>query len=581
MPSSLKAWTTNDPLTFTFLKRLCLLGGTFTALSCTLFVWTGSQTSAITIAGLGATVFIALHIAAHYRWRATPMLFLVHAWTVTGLLDEGFSSSSATWVFHIPTALVGWALFSHSRLRWVAVAMPLAICLLSNAAVVWGFQVAELPTFPLRSHVALHFLGAFVASILCVQYLMTMERDARRNLEEARTKAERASHAKDEFLSHMSHEFRTPLNAIHGFSELLVAQAKEARSPHVAWDADHLDHLTAIQSATEHLTHIVNDILDLSRLESGEIRLQERSFSPDKILQSVRESLLPRAQEKRLMLLLEMPNDLPRLTGDQVRWKQILLNLVGNAIKFSQHGEIRILVSWHPNPDTPGLMVVRVCDEGPGIPRDMSERIFERFVRAESVDRSGTNGTGLGLAISRNLAAAMGGRLVLESSSPKGSIFRLSIPFLQASVQDEGSGAYPRQFPISLKGRRILLCEDNRMNIRLATKLLDRLEAGYEVAEDGGEAMTKLQTGVYDLVLLDLHMPVASGFEVAEYLRSTDCPSGNVGIPILALTADAFEETRVKAKAAGADDFLSKPYSFSELALRTARLLEGRSKTIR
>ena len=570
-----------DEATSDFLHRLSILGATVSLGYAGIFLWAGSSLGSILVAGIGALLYMVIHYGVSKGWRVAPFLVLVLTWSITGLLDEGFTSTSATWVFHIPTALGGWVLYSNSRLRWAVAATPLAITLISNITGGPGFLQQGLPRLPPQIHVAIHFFGAFLASILCVQYLMSKERSARSRLDDARIKAERASRAKDEFLSHMSHEFRTPLNAINGFTELLLEQSRETHPLASGNVREIQDNLAAIQSATEHLTHIVNDILDLSRLESGEIRLQEQTFSPEKTLQSVRESLLPRAQEKRLLLLLEMPQDLPRVMGDQVRWKQILLNLVGNAIKFSQHGEIRIIVSWHAHEDIPGLLVVRVCDQGPGIPGEMSERIFERFVRAESVDRSGTNGTGLGLAISRNLAQAMGGRLVLESSSPQGSVFRLSIPFLQASMQDPGSSSYTRAMPISLKGRRILLCEDNRMNILLATKLLDRLEATYDVAEDGGEAMLKLARSSYDLVLLDLHMPVANGFEVAQYLRGPDCPPENRDVPILALTADAFEETRQKATEAGANDFLSKPYSFSDLALRSTRLLEKRARSIR
>lgn len=581
MNLGMHSWPTTDPVTSAFMRRLCLLGASFTLVYGALFVWARSEAPAIATAFAATVSFLFLYVAARRSWQATPILILVLSWTVTGLLDDGFVAASAAWVFHIPSALVGWSLFARSRLRWIVVAMPLAICAISNITGGSGILATDLPRLPSALHTGIHFLGAFILSVLCVQYMMSLEHDARQDLEGARARAERASRAKDEFLSHMSHEFRTPLNAINGFAELMMTQTRELRSTKPGHEMELVEHIGAIQSATEHLTHIVNDILDLSRLESGEIRLHEQSFSPERILQSVRDALLPRAQEKRLMLLLEMPQNLPRLQGDQVRWKQILLNLVGNAIKFSQRGEIRILVSWHPHDGAPGLLVVRVSDEGPGIPRNMSERIFERFVRAESVDRSGTNGTGLGLAISRNLAQAMGGRLLLESSSPAGSVFRLAIPFTQASMEDSGSTAYPRSLPISLKGHRVLLCEDNRMNIRLATKLLDRLEACYDIAEDGGEAMARLQSDTYDLILLDLHMPVASGFEVAEFLRGPDCPPGNSGVPILALTADAFEETRQKARAAGADDFLSKPYSFSDLALRTARLLESRSHAAR
>lgn len=567
-----------DPLTLSFLRNLCAVGGITCIVYGIFLVWAGSRAIPLAIAGCGAVAFLLLRHFTPRGWRATPFLILALSWLLVGLLDEGFDSSSAAWVFHIPIALAGWALFANSRLRWGVVGMPLAIVLLANLS--GETHLLDLPSLPFGLHVGAHFLGAFAASILCVQYLMTMERKGRTELENAKANAERASRAKDEFLSHMSHEFRTPLNAIHGFTELLMQETPSPPGATTTTNKDRREHLEAIASATEHLTRIVEDILDLSRLESGEIRLQNKAFSPSRLLQAVRGALLQQAHAKKLALEVHTPPGLPHIYGDPVRWKQILLNLVSNAIKFSQRGEVRIVASWQRQGDGSGILEVDVKDEGPGIPSGIDEHIFERFFRAETVEHAGTDGTGLGLAISRSLAHAMGGRLVLKESSSCGSVFRLSIPFRQASMEDPGSSSFLRTNPLSLKGYRILLCEDNRMNIRLATKLLDRLEASYEVAEDGGKALQTLRCEAYDLILLDLHMPVANGFEVAAFLRGPDCPEWNLDVPILALTADAFEETRQKAREAGVDDFLAKPYSFADLAARSMHLLEqkGRSR---
>ena len=568
-----------DPITIAFLRNLCALGVAICVVFGIFLAWAGSSTQAFGIAGIGAGAFLLLRHVAPHGWRSTPFLILALAWLLVGLLDDGFASSSAAWVFHIPIALVGWTLFPRSRLRWVVVGMPIAIVLISNLSGGTQLLHTDLPRLHSGLHVAAHFMGAFITSILCVQHLMTMESNARAKLEEARAKAERASRAKDEFLSHMSHEFRTPLNAIHGFTEILLQETTTSSNEAISHRDERIEHLDAIASAAEHLTHIVNDILDLSRLESGEIRLQNKAFSPTLILQNIREALLPQTQAKHLHLVLDMPERLPHIFGDPVRWKQILINLTGNAIKFSQHGTIHIVASWHPTSTNSGIIEVEVQDDGPGIPGDMREHIFDRFVRAETVERAGTNGTGLGLAISRSLAQAMSGQLILKKSSTSGSVFHLSIPFSQASMDNPGSSGFLRTSPLSLKGYRVLLCEDNRMNIRLATKLLDRLEADYDVAEDGGKALHTLRHESYDLILLDLHMPVVDGFEVAAFLRSPECPKSNMDVPILALTADAFEETRHKARAAGVDDFLAKPYSFADLASRSMRLLELKARS--
>lgn len=567
------------PITQAFLRRMAAAGTGLTAAFSLLFLFAGDSWPALMLVSAGCVGFHMLYRNAHNH--AVPYLLLALSWLLTGALDDGFAGRASTWMFLIPITLAGWTLFAQSRFRWVVLAMPFVLTAISNT------PVAPLVTLPLadfdpRIHHAMHFLGAFLASIFCVQHLLEMENEARADLDRARERAEKASRAKDEFLSHMSHEFRTPLNAINGFTELLHTHLLEqATATGESRDSREEcgEHLGAIRSATDHLVHLVEDILDLSRLESGEIRLNIQSFKPEQILADVRAGLQVRAVERGQDLVVVGGASIPRLMGDRVRWKQILLNLVGNAIKFSPPGTVRVVVDWTESGPTAGLLEVRVSDQGPGVPEDLRDRIFERFVRAESVERAGTNGTGLGLAISRNLARAMGGDLVLESSSHDGSTFRCAIPFAVADLADPGSGSYTRIARPTLKGKRVLLCEDNRLNIRLATKLLDRLEATFVLAEDGGQAIDRLRESAFDLVLLDLHMPVADGFEVAEFLRSSQGPPQNAGVPILALTADAFEETRHKAKAAGMDDFLAKPYSFEDLASKSMRLIEQRNRT--
>lgn len=566
------------PITHVFLRRMTAAGTGLTAAFTVLFLFAGDSWAATALVAAGCVGFHLLYRSAHHH--AVPYLLMALSWFLTGALDDGFSGRASSWMFLIPITLAGWTLFSQSWFRWVVLAMPFALTVFSNAT---NSPLVALPLadFDERIHHAIHFAGAFLASIFCVQHLLEMENEARIALDRARVRAERASRAKDEFLSHMSHEFRTPLNAINGFTELLttqLAQQDTLGGDPSAGREECGEHLGAIRSATEHLVHLVEDILDLSRLESGEIRLNIQSFSPEQLLADVRASLQGRACERGQTLVVVSETSIPRLMGDRVRWKQILLNLVGNAIKFSPAGEIRIVADWTDFNESRGRLGVRVSDHGPGIPPELQDRIFERFVRAESVERAGTNGTGLGLAISRNLARAMGGDLVLESSSPEGSTFHCTVPFPIAEPADPGSGTYTRIARPSLKGKRVLLCEDNRLNIRLATKLLDRLEAVHELAEDGGQAMERLRQGTFDLILLDLHMPVADGFEVASFLRSPQGPRQNAGVPILALTADAFEETRHRAKAAGMDDFLAKPYSFDDLASKSMRLIDARSR---
>jgi len=570
---NLQSSQTPRPVTTAFIRSISGTAGTITLFFWALFLWEHASPVTLTIVGGCACAYFVLWRLASRPF--TPFLLIAVCWLIIGILDEGFRSSSAVWLFLIPITLAGWIILPHPILRWVVLIVPMALVALSNFCG-GPVQHVPLPKIDPQLHTGLHFMAAFFASVYCVQHLLTMEAAIRTDLENARLRAEKASRTKDDFLSHMSHEFRTPLNAINGFSEILLAQAKTDSvipSPSGMARGDSLENLDAIRSAAGHLIHIVEDILDLARLESGEMRLLERPFCPNLVMTDVRSSLLGKAGEKNISLVLAMDEELPGILGDKVRWKQILLNLAGNAIKFSNSREIQLSLRWIARDAETGVLEARISDQGPGVPSDLVERIFERFVRAESVERAGTTGTGLGLAISRNLARAMGGDLVLEKTSKDGSTFLARIPFPLAHRDDLGSDAFPRVAPQSLKGFHVLLCEDNRLNIRLATKLLERLEATFDVAEDGGKALEILRSRPYDLVLLDLHMPVADGFEVASFLRGPNRPDANRHVPILALTADAFLETREKARLAGMDDFLAKPYSFEDLAIKAGRLL--------
>ncbi len=564
------------PFRHDFLRKISATAGFILLAFQTLFVFVGASPTVHALFLSCASSFLLLTRFVDRRWM--PPALLLICWSLVAMLDEGFGPNSAVWLFLIPVTLFGWTLYSRSPLRWVVFGVSMLILGLSNLQD-RPLLLVRLPEMEFRFHLAIHFLGALLASIFCVQYLIAMETASHEALAQARERAEKASRAKDEFLSHMSHEFRTPLNAIQGFTELLQSQAanRAAGLDIPTSPTECSESLGSIRSATDHLIHIVDDILDLSRLESGAIRLQCVPFSPARILEEVRASLAGRCFEQGLSLILESTDLLPKLVGDKVRWKQILLNLVTNAVKFSHHGQIRITARWTESSPQEGLLEVSVSDQGPGVPPELVERIFDRFVRAASVERAETAGTGLGLAISRSLARAMGGDVVLESNSGEGATFRVGIKFSRAPSDIPESGVYNRIESRPLRGVHVLLCEDNRLNIRLAGKLLERLEVTWDVAEDGGIAKDLLRRTPYDLVLLDLHMPVADGFEVAAFARSEHAVPANRTVPMLALTADAFEETRQKARESGIDDFLAKPYTFEDLSRKSRELLATRT----
>jgi len=260
--------------------------------------------------------------------------------------------------------------------------------------------------------------------------------------------------------------------------------------------------------------------------------------------------------------------------GDRVRWKQILLNLVANAVKYTKEGSVEVSGEWNSTGEDCGVLTCRVKDTGIGIAPHDQERIFDRFQRLGGFDAP--SGTGLGLAISTNLARAMGGTISLESTVGFGSTFTMTLPFRTAPPDSASLTSLSLRVPSDLRGFRILLAEDNRVNIKLATQVLSRLHAQFDVAEDGIKALDLLCRNHYDLLLLDLHMPGKDGFEVAQAIRDPASHVPNKRIPILALTADAFEETRQRALQAGMDDFLSKPFRIIDLCDKALRLVHGR-----
>jgi PAS domain S-box-containing protein len=385
-------------------------------------------------------------------------------------------------------------------------------------------------------------------------------------LEESKKKAEDSTRSKSEFLANMSHEIRTPMTSIMGFADLLLDPAtppEERRS-----------HLLTIRRNGEHLLSLINDILDLSKVEAGRVELEQIEFSPVDVLEDVRALVKVKLQEKRLVLGIDYETPIPRqIRSDPVRLRQILVNLVGNAIKFTEVGGIRVVAGfWAGDEALPGRLYVRVEDTGIGMTEEQIERLFQPFVQADTSTTRRFGGTGLGLTIARRLAQMMGGDIRVESHAGRGSSFTLEIevaetPALElhdprlerkhASAPVAGGDA--RAPAADLRGLRILLAEDGRDNQRLITLVLERLGAELVPAENGRSACDKaleaLRQGTpFDLILMDMQMPELDGWSATALLRSVKYDR-----PIIALTANAMEGDRERCLAAGCDDFASKP----------------------
>lgn len=393
--------------------------------------------------------------------------------------------------------------------------------------------------------------------------------DREEELKGAKEAAMSDAQAKSAFLSNMSHEIRTPMNAIMGLTELLLQKRLEESA---------LENLRAIHFSANNLLTIINDILDLSKIEAGKLALDFQTFDLLKVLEELNKSIRVSAQVKNLVYEVQLSGSIPPfLKGDPVRLTQILMNLLGNSVKFTQSGKIRLAVDVYEENSNQVRIGFSIQDTGIGIPKDQLQTIFQSFTQVQSDRKFKTQGTGLGLAITRRLVEMQSGTISVESELGKGSKFRFEIPFEKSTQQEVFES---RKEEVKLDGSfsemRVLLVEDNKINQLLAKQVLEGWDMVVEVANDGFEAIAKLQRRPFDLILLDLQMPEMDGFEVTRFVRK-GLKSPFNAIPIVALTADAYSETRIKTQEAGMNDFLTKPYQQKDLYRVISRFFSNKN----
>jgi signal transduction histidine kinase/CheY-like chemotaxis protein len=386
--------------------------------------------------------------------------------------------------------------------------------------------------------------------------------------ETAQVAAEAASQAKSLFLANMSHELRTPLNAILGFSQMLTRGASAT--------AGEKEKLFIINRSGLHLLSMINDVLDLSKIEVGSVELQENPFDLVALIKEISVMIQSRATEKGLSMAVEVESiSFPYVKADTGKLRQILINLLNNAVKFTDEGGVTIRCAIDPIPEPPNRcqIVIEVEDTGPGIDPAKQALIFEPFV--QGIDEPVRKGTGLGLSICKRYTEFMGGTIELESEVGKGSLFRVRLPAKIAAAADVKTSVDDKPRVIGLaatdKTWRILAADDNRENLLLLKSLLE--EVGFFVLEarDGQEAVAAFKEAAPDLIWMDMRMPVMDGYEAVRQIRR--CPGGDT-IPIIAITASAFHEQRQEILAVGCDDMIIKPFQAQEIFEAMGRLLD-------
>jgi len=384
-------------------------------------------------------------------------------------------------------------------------------------------------------------------------------------LKDAKRQADESAHVKEQFLANMSHEIRTPINAVIGFTNLLQKTS-------LTQDQEQFVHL--VQSASESLLTIINDILDISKIEAGMLRIEKSPFSLRGLCSSLETMFQHKVQEKNLSLSIYIQEKIPdTLTGDAVRLTQVLVNLISNAIKFTQEGGISIVITPIQETDASIRLRFSVKDSGIGIPVDKLDSIFNRFEQGETNTTRQYGGTGLGLSIVRNLIHLQEGNISVKSEAGNGTEFLFELEYEILPMEDSEKNRVHLEETESgnglFEGVKILAVEDNQMNQLLMKHTFQSWNLHFELAENGQQAIDKLQKDKYDLVLLDIQMPIMDGYLAAKTIRH----ELKSNIPIIAMTAHAMAGEREKCLSHGMNDYISKPIQERELLLLLKKYL--------
>jgi signal transduction histidine kinase/ActR/RegA family two-component response regulator len=405
------------------------------------------------------------------------------------------------------------------------------------------------------------------AEILGTTTNISKQKEAEEKSEKALEVAEKALEIKAEFLSNMSHEIRTPMNAIMGLSDIILQEELEHSVE---------DNLKSIKQSADNLLVIINDILDFSKIEAGKVKIENISFNFIYQIEHIKKTMAFKAIQKDLDFHVNINNNIPKyLKGDPYRLNQVILNLCSNAIKFTQHGSVTIDVELQKLDEHQASIYFSITDTGIGISKDRQQEIFQSFTQADVKVTRQFGGTGLGLTITKQLIGLMGGKINVESTPGKGSKFFFCLDFdIPDQSEELNDESLQNEYEKSLSGLNILVLEDNIINQKVISQILSNWSCKYSLAENGFKGINKLKNDSFDLVLMDLQMPQLDGFETTKAIRTGGAGIHNLRIPIIALTADAFPETKKKVMEIGMNDLVSKPFNKGVLNSKIFKLAQ-------
>lgn len=418
--------------------------------------------------------------------------------------------------------------------------------------------------------------GNFLLAFMNVDDEIEHEMKQKKLLQDTLSMAESASHAKTMFLSNMSHDIRTPMNAIIGFTTLAFN--------HISEQAMVKTYLDKIKSSSNHLLSLINDVLDMSRIESGKMKINKTVSTVEKIVGDVDTVMQSQIQMKHLEYSLIKRGNLTRpVMMDGLRLNQILINIVGNAVKYTpDYGKVQFMITEMPSiSDNTSSYQFRIKDNGIGMSKKFLEKIFTPFERDENKAIAKIQGTGLGLAITKSLVDIMEGSIFVKSEEGKGSEFLVCFDLENAkegelSVEEKKENVYESSVIDSFKDVRILLVEDNELNREIATELLKSVGFILDEAENGSQAVQMVNdspAGYYKVILMDVMMPVMNGYESTKKIRSLE-DKAKANVPIIAMTANAFEEDKNQAIECGMDKFVSKPFDINDLLVKLKEMID-------